>query len=455
MSSTTQPHPVVTLYPSTKEDFNAYMAAIRQASSVRHKRGAQKVGKPAVNANSYGRHHPNFPPPPPANLKPVPILNQTSSASLEPPADLNQTISATLTSNTTKPGFVHPRDGHPPPSHSMSTGSWPLLEEHASAAANLYTLANAPTGATPEALKQNHGHLPPPDPSMTTADGPISEDTAADILADVKPKPLEQHQENIPPPEPLIGSTQAPPGNPVSERTRPIPIDLNQDPYRSYVPDGIPPQCQLYVANTDANKDAYTVCPVTKRTTNPIYNFAGGHLHFGKFSNSHILATRDTATCDAPTSSHQRLACGKYDAWFVFAFLTLFCIISFAWMRKCMYRTRRLDEEDGDDTWPRPSDVSTYSSEAKSKAQASRVSTNRSESTRRESVRKAHGKDQCVHEERGANHYELVAWRRPSHCAARANVERRVEHDAGPVAVLPGLQQGIHHCGQESHVFGY
>lgn len=66
MSSTTESPPAITLYPSTQEDVNAYMAAIRLASSVRNSMDAQKASadneKAAVKANSYGHYHPNFPP---------------------------------------------------------------------------------------------------------------------------------------------------------------------------------------------------------------------------------------------------------------------------------------------------------------------------------------------------------------------------------------------------------
>ena len=121
---------MVTLLPSSKEQVKAYIAAIRLASSVRNKMDAEKAGtdgekeQVAVNADSDGRHQPNLlpspPPPPPADLanhegrKAGPMLNQTSSAH--------------STSNTTKLGFVRPRDSYKSPSESMETGNWPLCE---------------------------------------------------------------------------------------------------------------------------------------------------------------------------------------------------------------------------------------------------------------------------------------------------------------------------------------
>lgn len=114
MSPTTQSRPVRRLYPSPKEDVDAYLAAIRLASSVRNLMDAQKAAVDgqgiAANADSYGRHHPVFPPAPSASLAPVPILNQTTSAN--------------LTSNTTKPGFVHPRGSQPSSSRYVITGTY-------------------------------------------------------------------------------------------------------------------------------------------------------------------------------------------------------------------------------------------------------------------------------------------------------------------------------------------
>ena len=131
MSSPTQIRPVVTLYPSSQEDANAYMAAIRLASSVRNSMDAQKAGvdnkKAVVNADSYGRHHHNFSRPSPANL--------TTPGRHDPVSILNETSSTHFASNTAKPGFVHPRDSQPSSSHSMSTGIWILVDAYTSAVA--------------------------------------------------------------------------------------------------------------------------------------------------------------------------------------------------------------------------------------------------------------------------------------------------------------------------------
>lgn len=477
MSSSTHNRPVITLQPSTYEDVKAYMAAIRLASSVRNSMDAKKarvdVDKAAINADSYGRHHPNFPPPPSANMEPVPILNQTSSAK--------------FASNTTKPGFVHLRDRYPSPSQSVSTGTRSLLDEHASAAAaNLSTLDKTPAGATPEPQKPHHGHFPPTDPPMSTFTGPFK-DTAAATPAGVKREALEQHHGYFPPPEPPIGSSQgggrihhrpfpppgkpmstdtgplaieanhgnmlvpnsttnvnppigstpSPPGKPISRRTGPIPIGLNHGP------SGIPHECQLFVTNTDVNNVTFAVCPVTKLATNPTHNLTSRQLRFMDVPNSHVLTIRNTAMCEAPTGFNQRIACEQFDGWFALAFFILFSMIGLAWMKSRRYRTRQLDEEDGNATWPHLSNVSTDGSEAKPKPQASKVSTNTSEAKMREKLRKAHVEDQRLDEGFSVKQYEPVAWRSASHRAARANVEGSVKHDAGPVGILPTLPAGL------------
>lgn len=450
MSSPTQ------IYPSSLEDVNAYLAAIRLASSVRNSMDAQKASvdreKPAVNADSYGRHHPNFPPPPTAEITPggrgpVPTIEQTSSAH--------------FASNTTKPGFVRPQDHYPPPSHSMSTGTWALVEGHASAStANFSTVADIPTGATLEALKRHHGHFPPPDPPMSAVTGPILEesvdtpadvklealeqhhnhfpppypamrtgagsifeDTVANTPAGVKLKALEQRHGQFPPPEPPI--TQALPGKPLLRRTGPIPIAKHHGPGRMtwYVPSDPPPQCQLYVTNTGDNH-TFAICPVTRRTTN-------------------LLHIRDSAMCEAPTGFDQRLACGQFDGWFVLAFFILFAMIGLAWMKLRKCRTGQLDEENGTATWPRRSNVLTNNPEAKPKPQASKVSINCSVDKLREKVRKAHEHDQRLDDEFGTKRYEPAAWRSTSHRAARAKVVGSVKHDAGPVAALPKLSTDL------------
>ena len=273
---------------------------------------------------------------------------------------------------------------------------------------------------------------------MSTGDGPILEDIAADTPDGVKPEALEQDHGYFPPPEPPIDSTQAPPGKPISRRTGPIPINVNHGPYgiKWYVPGDPPPQCQIYAANTEANNDTFAVCPVTKRTTDSTHNLANRQLHIGDLSDSRILAIRDTAMCEAPTGFDQRLACGKFDGWFVLAFFMLFAIIGVAWMTLRTPKVRRLDEENGTATWPRLSTQPTDSSEATAKPRASKVPTHSSDATLRAKIRKARGKDQRLEGELGTNQYESVAWRGASRRAVRAHVEGSVGHDAGPIAVL-------------------
>ena len=146
MSSTTQTRPVVTLYPSAQADANAYMAAIRLASSVRNSMDAQKAGvdgeTATIHADSFGRHHPNIVPPPSANGGHGPV------------SILDQAFSAHSALKTTKSGVVASRDRYPSPNQSMNTGKWPHTELRASAAAiDLFILATTPTDATLEVLK--------------------------------------------------------------------------------------------------------------------------------------------------------------------------------------------------------------------------------------------------------------------------------------------------------------
>ena len=430
MSSTQQNRPVVTLLPSPQEQVKAYMAAIRLASSVRNKMDAEKAGvdvekeKVAVNADSDGRHQPNLPPSPPplADLadhggrKPVPMLNQTSSAH--------------SSSNTTKPGFVRPRDSYPSPSQSMDTGTWPLREVIVEAAvANLLNLAKVPTGATLEALEQPDSHLPPPKAPMGT--DTVLKNVAADTPTSVELDALEQHQGHFPPPEPPIGFTPAPPETSTSRPTGPLPIDLNQDPlpYKWNVSGGISPQCQLYVTNTDVNV-TFIACPATKSNddnNNLTHALASRQLHSDDALSSHILAIRNTAMCEAPTASfNQRVACGKYDGWFVLGFFILFCLIVSSWIKVHKNTTQRLDDEENEGAAQlRPSHVSS--------------TTNSSVAKLREKVRKGFKKDHSVDEKFSAEVYEPVAWRSASYRAARANVEGKVSHDAGPVAELPKI----------------
>ena len=201
MSSLTSSMPVVTLYPSHKEIVNSYMASIRLASSIRNSMDAQKAGQKAgvvgerapVNADSYARHRPNFPP------------NGGRNADTA----YNKTSSAHSTVDTTQSGSVPSQDRYPSSSQSMSTGICPLVEIHPSAAAtNLSTLAYTSIDATIESRMRHHGNRPPPDAPMGTA---TLEDRAAHIPTGLKPEGLGQHHESFPPPEPPIGATQAPP----------------------------------------------------------------------------------------------------------------------------------------------------------------------------------------------------------------------------------------------------
>ena len=375
MSSTLLDRPTITLYPSPQKDVEAYKAAIRLAASVRNSMDAEKAGVAsgegvAVEADSYGRHHPSPPSVDPATAegpKSVPVLNHTS---------------ANFNWNITKPGFVPSRDSYPSSSHSVDTGRLLIHEGNTSTTANVSFLAEA---STLEAIKKNDGN---------------------------------------PPPHPPIGATPAPPERSVSRRTEAIPIDLEQGPLPAKLnfTGGALPQCQLYVTNTDVNI-TFTVCPITKRNSNLTHNIESRQLHSGDASNSNILTIRNTPMCEAPTGFNQRVACGQYDGYFVLAFFILFSVIGLAWMKIRKQRSQRLDEENIDATWPGTLHVSTNSSAAKLK----------------EIVRKSHQEDHHVNEEPSTEQYETVAWRSKTQRAARTNLQGKVEHDAGPLAVLPTM----------------
>ena len=298
------------------------------------------------------------------------------------------------------------------------------------AAANLYTLARYPTAATLEALKQPDSHLPLPKAPMGT--DAVLENAAADTPASVELDALEQHQGHFPPPEPPIGFTPAPPETSTSRPTGPLPIDLNQDPlpYKWNVSGGISHQCQLYVTNTDVNI-TFIACPAKSIDNNDNNNstndLASRQLHSDDASSSHILAIRNTAMCEAPTASfNQRVACGKYDGWFVLGFFILFCLVVSSWIKVRKNTTQRLDDEENEGAAQlRPSHVSS--------------TTNSSVAKLREKVRKGFKKDHSVDGKLSAEVYEPVAWRSASYRAARANVEGKVSHDAGPVAELPRI----------------
>ncbi|CAD6578407.1 MAG: hypothetical protein ASARMPRED_008710 [Alectoria sarmentosa] len=387
MAPTTQSRPVRRLYPSPKEDVDAYLAAIRLASSVRNLMDAQKAAVDgqgiAANADSYGRHHPVFPPAPSASLTPVPILNQTSSAN--------------LTSNTTKPGFVHPRSIQPSSTRYVIT-------------------ANTSISATLEFLKQHHGHLPPSDPPMGFGIGPVIEGAAAATPADVKPGP------------------------PMTTEAASKAAKLNHR--HMLVPNsGVPPQCQPYAANADVNNDTLAVRPfVANHSTNSTLDLASRQLHSRNVSDSPVLAIRDAAICDAPTGFDERIACGLNDWWLVIAFFVLFFVVGFSWTIKRKYASRKVDEEDGNPTWPRLSnDLSTTSSEARPKPRVSKVYTNRAAAKLKQKVRRAQEEDGGLDEELSTRQYEAVAWRSPSFRGARANGKESVEHDARPIGGMPEL----------------
>ena len=448
-----QDRPAITLYPSSQEDAGAYMAAIRLASAVRNSMDAQKAGADgedsAIDDDSSGRRYPDVPAPAPA---------PANSTTPEAVPTLNQTSSAHFTSNITEPGFVRPQDNYPSPSNSTDTGTWPLCENNASAAiaANLSTLAETPTGGALEAEEEHHGHVPPLIPSVDidTEDtapntptgatieaeeqnhgdlppliprvGTNTEDSAADTHTSVTIEALEEHHGRFPPPEPPIGATPAPPAKPVSGRAVPMPIEMNSDTLRAKVdvPNGVPPQCQLYATNTDIHTP-FAVCPVTKRNSDLTHDLASQRLHSRDAPHSHILAIRNTVVCEAPADFHQHLVCGQYNGCFALSFFILFSIICLAWILKVgKQRTHRLDEENGAAIRPSVTHV---------------PSTNDSDAKYREDVLKAHQGWRHVGGNLGTEQYQPVAWRSSSHRAARANVEGNVKHDAGPVAGLPGI----------------
>ena len=440
-----QDRPEITLYPSSREDASAYMKAIRLAFAAANSMDAQKAGADgkdgAIDDDSSGRHYPDVPAPAPANLttpESVPTLNQTSSAH--------------STANITKPSFAPSPVNYPSPSNSTDIGTWLLCEINVSAAiaANLSTLVKNPTGAALEAEEEHQGSVPPLinalgiDTEDAAADSPTgatieaeeqhhgyflpsispvgtnSEDSAADTHTSVTIEALEEHHGRFPPPEPPIGATPAPPAKLVSDRAVSMPIEMNSDTLRANVdvPNGVTPQCQLYATNTDIHTP-FAVCP------DLTHELASRGLHSRDGSHSHVLAIRNTAVCEAPTDFHERLACGKYDWCFA---LSSFMLMAILWLicelKVRKQKTRRLNEEDGAATRPGLMHV---------------PSTNSSAAKYREDVLKVHQDWRHAAELLGPEQYQPVAWRCSYPRAARANIEGRVEHDAGPVAVLPGI----------------
>lgn len=429
------------IYPSPKESLNSYMAAIRLASSVRNSMNPQKAGADTENsaplADSYGRHHPNFPPQPP-----VKTANQGGR---EPGLILNQTASAHTVSNTTKPGFVNSQDGNSLPSHSGGTGIWHLVERYPlTAAADLYALAIDRSDALLESLKhgfpkQHNGYFPPSNPPMVTADVSVSADTTANAPTGVKPGTLEQHNGYFSPPEPPIGSTQ---------RARQL----------------LPSNCQLYVNYSDP-VTTYYVCPETKPTIiNPIHDVASRDFPTEGLSIFDRIETNNTDVCEAPTSVKEHLACA--DPNYLVA-LAIGLILSVLILRLivqgclvgCRKISRKFDEEAGITTRPKtwkdqililmrkkPQDLTrttTNNSEATLREPGASpnlsTTTNSSEATLIEQTR-ASLRGHRLDEGFSAEQYVPVAWRSRSYRAERARGRGRVVHDAGPVASLPGLR---------------
>ena len=409
---------VITIYPSSQEDVSAYMKAIRLASAVRNSMDAQKAGAAgkdgAINNTSSGHRYPGIPAPAPANLTTpgtVPTLNQTSSAH--------------FISNITKPGFVSSPVNYPSPSNSTNTGTWLLCEIIVSEAiaANFSTLVKAPTGASIEAEEKHRRYLPPSIPPV----GTNTEDSAADTHTSVTIEALEEHHGRFPPPKPPIGATPAPPAKPVSGRAVTMPIRINSDALQAEldVPNGVLPQCQVYATNTDIHTP-FAVCPVNKRNGDLSHDLTSQRLHSRDASHSHNLGMRNTAVCEAPTDFHQRLVCGQYNGFFALGFI-LFSIICLAWILKARkQRTRRFDEENKAAIGPGLTHVLV-------------PSVKNSDAKYLEDVLKAHQDWHHVDGDLGTEQYQPVAWRSSSRRATRANIEGKVEHDAGPVAGLPGI----------------
>lgn len=117
--------------------------------------------------------------------------------------------------------------------------------------------------------------------------------------------------------------------------------------------------------------------------------------------------------------------------------------------RKYNPRQQQLDEEIGNATWPRLSEVSTEDIELQRKPpRASKIPTtnNSSEAKLREEIRTSLREYRRLNEGDSAEQYEPVAWRSRSYRAERARGGRRVQHDAGPVGVLPGLNEEVDAC---------
>ena len=112
MSSSTSSSPVVVL-PSTQEDVDAYLKAIRLAYSVAQKKGVNK-GNATVQDDSSADRLPETP---------TSSSTETAHAEHDPVPVSNRISSANVPSDTAKSGLIQLRELHLATSTSVDTGT--------------------------------------------------------------------------------------------------------------------------------------------------------------------------------------------------------------------------------------------------------------------------------------------------------------------------------------------
>ena len=116
MSSSTSSSPVVIL-PSTQEDVDAYLKAVRLAYSVAHSKIAGKNGVNKDSATMQDDSSDRLP------KTPTSSSTETALAEHDPIPISNRISSANVSSNTTKWGLVQLRELHLATSTSVDTGT--------------------------------------------------------------------------------------------------------------------------------------------------------------------------------------------------------------------------------------------------------------------------------------------------------------------------------------------
>ena len=139
----------------------------------------------------------------------------------------------------------------------------------------------------------------------------------------------------------------------------------------------------------------------------------------------HTLATRNTAMCEAPLGFQQYAACARLELWIALAIIFALVVCCFIRIKPRKLGARHCKKGIESTTWP---------------WSLSR-STSRPLGRPKNIVPDAPQEMRDLEEEIGVQQYEPVAWRSSSNRALRANVGGIIEHDGGPVTVLPAIEE--------------